>query len=35
MKRTVLLLDKQPKRKHTVLTENKLDDIGARLEISP
>jgi hypothetical protein len=32
LKTTVLLLDKKPDRKQTVLTEEKLDDTGARLE---
>jgi hypothetical protein len=35
LKRTGSLLDKKPDRKRTVLTEDKLDNIGARLETSP
>jgi hypothetical protein len=34
-KTTASLLDKRPDRKRTVLTEDKLDDIGARLETLP
>jgi hypothetical protein len=30
-----LLIDKKQKHKHRVLTEEKLDDIGARLEHTP
>jgi hypothetical protein len=32
---TWLLIDKKQKHKHWVLTEDKLDDIGARLEYAP
>jgi len=35
LKRTGSLLDKKPDRKRTVLTEDKLDKIEARLETSP
>jgi hypothetical protein len=35
LKRTGSLVDKKPHRKRTVLTEDKLDNIGARLEASP
>jgi hypothetical protein len=35
LKRTGSLLDKKPDRKQTVLTEETLDNIGARLETSP
>jgi hypothetical protein len=31
----VLLLDKKPDRKQTVLTEEKLDNIGVRVQTSP
>jgi hypothetical protein len=30
-----LLIDKKQKHKYQVLTEEKLDDIGARLELTP
>jgi hypothetical protein len=33
--RTGLLIDNKQKHKHWVLTEEKLDDIGARLEYTP
>jgi hypothetical protein len=32
---TGVLIDKKQKHKHQVLTEEKLDDIGARLERTP
>jgi hypothetical protein len=35
LKTTVLLPNKKPDRKRTVLTEETLDDIGTRLETSP
>jgi hypothetical protein len=35
LKSTALLIDKKQKHKCRVLTEEKLDDIGARLEHSP
>jgi hypothetical protein len=35
LKITGLLLDKKPDRKQTVLTEETLDNNGARLETSP
>jgi hypothetical protein len=35
LRTTGLLIDKETKRKHEVLTEEKLDDIGAILERTP
>jgi hypothetical protein len=35
LRSTLLLIDKKQKQKQRVLTEEKLDDIGARLEHTP
>jgi hypothetical protein len=35
LKSTGLLIDKKQKRKRRVITEEKLDDIGARLQHTP